>query len=89
MMFIEWFAAATGIIGALLLAANIKQSPYGFVLFFLSSVAWSYCSYMTEQTPLLFNQLVFVVINIIGVKRWLLNGSKNNHNDILPMPNKI
>jgi len=40
MALLEWFGAATGIIGALLLAANFRLSPWAFVIYLLSCAAW-------------------------------------------------
>ena len=73
---IEWLASISGILGALLLAANIRGSGYGFLLFLISSLSWTYVAYETSQLALLTNQAVFVSINILGVQRWLLNRRK-------------
>lgn len=72
MSFIEWFAALSGITGAVLLAANVSLSRYGFVLFLCSSCTWSWVAYTTVQPALLVNQAVFMAINLLGIWRWLL-----------------
>lgn len=72
---IEWIAAITGIAGAILLAANVSWSRYGFVLFLCSSITWSWVAYTTVQPALLANQVVFMAINLLGIWRWLLQPS--------------
>lgn len=69
---LEWLAATTGIIGAMLLAVNVSVSRYGFLFFLCSSLTWAWLAYQTEQPALLTNQMAFVVINLVGVKRWLV-----------------
>lgn len=73
---LEWFATACGIFGAALLAARVRWSPYGFVLFLFSSLAWTVAAYGGNQWALLVNQLVFVAINVMGVARWVPRASQ-------------
>ena len=75
MDFIAMFAAATGILGAVLLAMNVGLSRYGFCLFLLSSICWSSVALSTAQPALLANQLVFVAINLLGIWRWFVQPS--------------
>lgn len=75
MSFIEWFAAGSGIAGAVLLASNVSLSRYGFVLFLVSSITWSWVAYTTVQPALFANQAVFMAINLLGIWRWLLQPS--------------
>ena len=73
MEILEWVASLAGVFGACLLAINVRHSRYGFLLYFLSSVLWSYVAYQVNMFPLLFNQLVFVAINLVGIQRWVLS----------------
>ena len=70
MEMIEWLAAVLGVLGALLVAANVSISRYGFVLFLVSSLLWTYIAYNQDLAPLLLNQVVFVAINVLGIQRW-------------------
>lgn len=69
---LEWIAAISGVLGAILVASNCRFSGYGFLLFLVSSVTWSMCAYASKQDALLINQLGFVAINLLGVYRWLI-----------------
>lgn len=81
-MYLEWIAAITGVVGAILLALNCRFSAYGFIFFLASSVSWSISAYVSDQVPLLMNQLGFVAINLLGIRRWLFPAappSSTNH----------
>jgi hypothetical protein len=69
---IAWVAAATGIMGAFLVASNVSQTLgfIGYLLFTTSSVGWLYFAYKTKQQHLLMTNLVFFMINMIGIVRW-------------------
>lgn len=61
------------IVGAMLLAINNDDfSKYGYILFFLSSVIWAYIGYIQKEKELLVMQVVFTIINILGIYNWLL-----------------
>lgn len=64
--------AVTGILGALLLALNIAISPYGFLFFFVSSVSLTCWARSNNHSHQLIMQLVFTIINAIGMVRWLV-----------------
>ena len=66
MALLEWFGAATGIIGALLLAANIRLSPWAFVIYLLSCAAWIAFGVLTSAPGLVAMQSVFVAANTLG-----------------------
>ncbi|MBF0098234.1 MAG: nicotinamide mononucleotide transporter [Magnetococcales bacterium] len=68
---LKWIGTVTGVAGALLVAMNIPQSGYGFLLFLLSSVSWFIAAYRMHEISLMILQAVFTVINLIGVWRWL------------------
>jgi len=60
-------ASLLGIIGAILLALNIGYNYEAYIIFFISSVLWSLVAFVTHDKPLLYMNIVFVIINIIGV----------------------
>ena len=68
---LKWFGTILGVAGALMVALKLPISGWGFVLFLLSSVAWSVAAYRMNERSLLFLQLTFSVINILGIYRWL------------------
>ena len=69
---LKWVGTTAGILGAALMAANIPQSGWAFVLFLLSSMAWTAAGTMERDTPLVALNLAFVAVDITGVWRWLL-----------------
>jgi nicotinamide riboside transporter PnuC len=61
-----------GIGGATLLALNIKHSPYGFVLFLISSLFIIWFSIEAKAYGILAMQIAYAFINILGIYRWIL-----------------
>lgn len=72
--FFAEFGANTGIIGAVLLALNISISAYGYLFFLMSSVSMTYWGQVNNYKHQRKMQLVFTVVNSIGLYRWLLMG---------------
>lgn len=68
---IQWCGSVSGIAGALLLALRLPISGWGYVLFLISSLTLGIWAWWLEATGLLTQQLVFTIINLIGVWRWL------------------
>jgi ABC-type Mn2+/Zn2+ transport system permease subunit len=60
-------ATATGIVAALLLALNLNMFLIAYYLFFLSSFLWAVFAYRTSNRQLLIMNIVFSVINAIGI----------------------
>lgn len=61
-----------GIAGALLLSLNNAYSPFGYVLFLLSSLCllyWAKKNCFSHQIEM---QLVFTAVNAIGGYNWIL-----------------
>ncbi len=69
---LKWLGTAAGILGALLVAANIPSSGWGFVLFLVSSLSWSAAGRLMREPSLVALNVTFVAINILGIVRWLL-----------------
>ncbi len=67
----NWLGTATGVAGAVIIAANLGIVTHGFVLFLFSSVLWSAVSWIQREASLLVLQATFTVINVIGIYRWL------------------
>ena len=69
---LKWTGTLSGIAGALLLASNISESPWGFVLFAVSSVCWGAAGVIMREPSLMLLHSVFLTINFIGIWRWLV-----------------
>lgn len=69
---LKWFGTATGIAGALLVAANIGMVGSGFLLFAFSSAAWTWSGLVMREPSLVALQAVFLAIDLVGVWRWPL-----------------
>lgn len=69
---VKWIGTALGIAGAIIVASNTMVSGYGYILFLFSSFAWIHAGVVTKDWPLLFLNLTFGIINVIGIFRWLI-----------------
>ena len=58
--------------GALLIAMNVGAVHWGFVLFLVSSTIWAWAGYQQRDWSLTSLQGAFVLINLIGLWRWLV-----------------
>lgn len=67
----EWIGAAFGIIGAVLVAAKIDISKWGFVLFLISNLLIGVYAYVAGASGVLVMQVVYGLINVVGLYRWL------------------
>ncbi len=68
----EWTATFFGVLGAVTVASNSKFSPLGWIAFLISSITCSIFAYLTESFGLLTLQLVFILTNLMGLWRWLI-----------------
>ncbi|TNE73708.1 MAG: hypothetical protein EP339_11690 [Gammaproteobacteria bacterium] len=71
---IGWLGSALGACGALLLAMNIAQSMWGWVIFTASSLLLLLWSLLGRHYHQLAMQGVFFFTNLLGVYRWLITG---------------
>jgi hypothetical protein len=69
--FADFFAVAPAILGSILLASNCGLAFYGYVCFFISSVASVYLLRKTKDAPksLLMLNIFFVAVNAFGLFR--------------------
>lgn len=72
--YIEWSASISGMIAAFIIAADIgrRATGFGFVLFVFSSIAWIVAALMGEENALMTQNAVLLLINLLGVWRYLL-----------------
>lgn len=70
---VKWLGTAMGAMGALLIASNVPESGWAFVLFFLSSTAWTCVGVAMREPPLWSLNSVYMAIDLIGIYRWIIN----------------
>ena len=68
----KWIGTAAGIAGAIMVALNMDVSGYGFLLFLASSLLWCAAGVAQRDDSLILLQATFVIINLIGIYRWLV-----------------
>ncbi|WP_455233360.1 hypothetical protein [Geopseudomonas aromaticivorans] len=66
----EWLGSLCGVIGALLISANVRLSPWGWWLFLVSSVSLCLYAVMQQAWGLLLLNSCFVATNVTGLIRW-------------------
>ncbi|MFZ5747400.1 MAG: hypothetical protein ACOY45_07050 [Pseudomonadota bacterium] len=71
---LKWFASASGVIAAFMVSLDNgrRVTGWGFALFVASSVAWVSGALMSDDEPLLSQNLVLFGINLFGVYRYLI-----------------
>jgi len=69
---LKWVGTTTGVLGALILALNIPLSGWGWTLFLVSSLTWTLAGAVMRDLSLVVLQFAFVVVDLIGVWRWLI-----------------
>ncbi|POP51514.1 hypothetical protein [Zhongshania marina] len=73
--FVGWFGAVSGPVAAAILALNIPVSPYAYPLFLLSSLCMTAHGIAVKDNKVVTQNMLFNIINLIGVIRWLPGGS--------------
>ena len=68
----EWAGALSALLGAALIASNTGISGWGFVLFLVSNVCLMRFGDRIGGYGLVAMQAGFVLVNLIGIVRWLL-----------------
>lgn len=68
--FLKWFASILGFIGAILITANIDETKYAFIVFTISSTIWIYVAIIMKEYSIIFLNLGYLILNIIGIYRW-------------------
>lgn len=68
-----WVAPAATMIAAVMTAANlgVRLTGWGFVVFTLGSICWSWVGYSSGQSNLLASNSFLTLINLVGIWRWL------------------
>lgn len=63
-------ATVTGVAGALLMALNLNVFILAYSLFITSSILWALFAYKNKNNQLLIMNIIFTVINLIGLIRF-------------------
>ena len=69
---IELFAAATGLLGCLLLATKGRWAGWGFAAFLASNIGWLAFSVQHAHWALLVQQIGFTASSLVGIWVWLV-----------------
>jgi hypothetical protein len=78
LMILRTFAAITTVLAASLVAANLNARVIvaGFVIFIVASIAWMVDGWRETKASLVIQNVMLLVINVIGVWRWLPKAEK-------------
>jgi hypothetical protein len=63
-------ATATGVAAALLIALNLNLFILAYSLFITSSILWSVYAYRNNNRQLLIMNIIFSLINLVGLVRF-------------------
>jgi len=67
-LFLEVFGSILGIVGAVLMALNPSEyASIAFPVWLLSSITLTVFAFLSELKYLMYLQLTFVVVNMIGI----------------------
>ena len=73
LIILRTFAAVTTVTAAALVASNLnaRVTIAGFAIFIVASIAWMLDGWLESKTSLIIQNAVLLLINVIGVWRWL------------------
>ncbi len=68
-----WIAPVATMIAAMMTAANLgaRVTGWGFVVFTVGSIAWSFVAIGSGQQNLLWTNAFLTLVNAVGIWRWL------------------
>lgn len=67
----KWLGTASGVVGAVMLAAHIPCSDWGFLFHLTSSASWTYAGVRGKDASIWILNGAFFSINILAICRWL------------------
>ena len=78
LMVLRTFAAVTTVVAASLVAVNLNDrvTVSGFAIFIVASIAWMADGWLETKTSLVIQNAILLLINVIGVWRWLPRAEK-------------
>jgi hypothetical protein len=73
LMILRTVAAVSTVLAAAMVAANwnARVTVAGFVIFIVASLAWMADGWMESKASLIIQNAILLLINILGVWRWL------------------
>lgn len=66
----KWIGTASGVIGALMLAAHIPCSDWGFLFHLASSASWTFAGVRSRDASIWILNGCFLAINVLAIARW-------------------
>ena len=78
LMILRTFATVTTVLAASLVAANLnaRVTVAGFIIFIVASIAWMVDGWLETKASLVIQNVILLLINVIGVWRWLPKAEK-------------
>ena len=69
----SWLAPVATTIAALMTASNLgsRVTGYGFIVFTVGSISWTILGVATDQSNLIWQNIILTALNLFGVWRWL------------------
>ena len=67
---LEWVGCVLGVVGAGVLALNLRISGWGFVAFLFSNAVWIWFGLETGSNGLVTMQCFMTVTSMVGIWRW-------------------
>lgn len=72
MLALEIAAAASGVLGTVLLALNGPRAGLGFVAYLVSNAGWIWFAWWHAHWAMLVQQLAFTASSLLGIWVWLV-----------------
>lgn len=71
-------ATVTTVLAATLVAANLnsRMTVAGFMIFIVASIAWMADGWLEGKASLVIQNVILLLINVLGVWRWLPKASR-------------
>ena len=78
LMILRTFASITTVLAASIVAVNLnaRVTFAGFIIFIAASIAWMVDGWLETKASLVIQNVILLVINVIGVWRWLPKAEK-------------
>ncbi|WP_300389813.1 hypothetical protein [Henriciella sp.] len=69
-----YVAMVSGIIAAITISGDFGRriTGWAFVIFTVSSITWVAVGLLDEEPPLVIQNAVLTVVNVVGIYRWLI-----------------
>lgn len=68
--YLKWTGTVLAMIGGLLVALNLGYVALGFLIWAISEILWLYVGIITKDKSLIWLQISFLAVDVIGIYRW-------------------